>query len=135
MQVKTIVTNGQAGVGGGALKAAKRLDMETCGIVDKNKKPYLDDIKQKISLNVRQSDATLVLFYDYDTSKETNYALKCAEKHKKKNFIATTSDVEPVKRWLSGNPQIEILNVTGAKGSEDPGIQEKAEDFIFNLFS
>jgi len=86
-------------------------------------------------LNVRDSDATLILIRGSDVtrSKGTQYTVAKANELGRRYLILDLQDPDRQRkamRWLDGHGAIRVLNVVGPRESEAPGIYEEAKIFL-----
>jgi len=79
--------------------------------------------QQRTQLNVRDSQATLIIKDDARRSRGTALTIRCAEKLHRPLMIVdiTKYDCDEIKKWLAG-VQPQILNVAGPRGSESPAV-------------
>lgn len=91
----------------------------------------------RTELNVRDSDATLVL-YAGDIKNGTELTIKMAEKMNKPLFLINMEIVdlgleEKFNNWLA-EYGVEILNIAGPRESSNPGIYMRTRKFLEHLF-
>ena len=92
------------------------------------------DTRQRTELNVRDSDATLVLTRSDATSPGSAFAVAVAKTHMKPHLIVdidVPSTAERIRAWLGEHPDIRILSIGGPRESESPGIY----DAVFRLLN
>jgi hypothetical protein len=157
--MRKIVSGGQTGVDQAALRAAVACGLAIGGwcppgrVSEDGKIPDFYPLKetpeersqdaldiprsQRTEWNVRDSDATLVLwpgtFHKPDPG--TRYTVDCVLRYKKHLLIcdpAEQRDVDRAVEWIIRN-NIETLNVSGPSESTSPGVGALAERFIRKL--
>ena len=136
-----IISGGQTGVDRAALDVAIDRDIPCggwCpqgrtaedGIIDKHyplRETPSQDYTQRTRWNVRDTDATLILYQqplEGGTLLTNEYALKMG----KPCFIADLAKDDVftlIVKWIGGE-QIHVLNVAGPRESQRPGIYKKA---------
>ncbi len=86
------------------------------------------DTKQRTVWNVRDSDATLII--DYNFSPGTDLTIVAANKFKKPHFVYHDNKIE-LKNWIKSiySPAIE-LNIGGPRESEMEGIYELTKEVL-----
>ena len=87
------------------------------------------DTRQRTELNVRDSDATLVLTRSDATSPGSAFAVAVAKTHMKPYLIIdidAPDAVERIRAWLGEHPGIRTLSIGGPRESEAPGIYRAA---------
>jgi len=87
--------------------------------------PSLDP-RQRTRWNVRDSDATLVLVRTRAASSGTALTIEIAEQSGRPHLVADVRDAAAVKAWIGSLPEGVVLNVSGPRESEVPGIQGQA---------
>ena len=148
--VKRIISGGQTGVDRAGLDVAMRLGMGTGGCCPANRlaeggaipdrydtltETRSSSFKQRAGLNVRDSDATLML---NSGSLEGGTELTVAyARGQKKPYLMIQLDATPsitdVADWLQEvNP--DVLNIAGPRESCRPGIYSLAYSFLLGLF-
>ena len=154
-----IVSGGQTGVDRAALDAAINLALPCGGWCPAGRRAedgpidrkyplmetHLSDYAERTVLNVRDSEATLILDFMQGRpetgviSKGTELAVRTAialDKPLHRVRISASSSNSPVteevSRWMDAN-YIEILNVAGPRESEAPGIYATAFTLITDL--
>ncbi len=149
-KIKVIRSGAQTGVDRGALDAARSLGVSLTGWCPKGglaedcphppgvlqSYPELvetptDDYYERTNWNVRDSDATLVLFPgDLESSIGTEYTIKIAQEYQKPCLVLEELDVEAALAWLGTLEDNLDLNVAGPRLSNYPGIDTMAFDLI-----
>ncbi len=95
------------------------------------------DPAQRTDWNVRDSDATLVLVRGEPTG-GTAYSLDCAQARKRPVRLihlpheASDAELETLARWI-GDRAIRVLNVSGPRESQAPGIQAEGRELVRRL--
>jgi hypothetical protein len=94
---------------------------------------------QRTEWNVRDSDATLVLWPGTFDKRDlgTRYAIDCALRYKKYLLICDPTEQHQVDKaidWIIRN-NIETLNVSGPSERASPGVGALAERFIRELLA
>lgn len=157
MDVEKIVSGGQTGVDRAALDAALALGISRGGWCPKGRRAEDGPIParyplceteaksyaERTRLNVRDSDATLVLFHGL-TSGEiaggTGYTIEVAKKLGRPALVIDLAAGSPeagiaaARAWLATNG-VRILNVAGPRESEAPGVGAAAASFLDALLS
>ena len=152
MKLRKVISGGQSGADIAGLEAAKKFGFETGGMMpfgfktlDGPKPEYHDmyglvphassSYTPRTRANVRESDGTIRLAFDFDSKGEI--CTKKAIDHYKKTFIDINffaeQSIKPAVQWLCEN-DIEILNVAGNSEATWAGIHEKAFVFLEDLF-
>jgi hypothetical protein len=137
-----IVSGGQTGVDRAALDAARRAGLPIGGWCPaggtaedasdvRGRHPELvetesADPAERTRLNVRDSDATLVLVRKDAASPGTTLTVEVAEQLGRPHLVADVHDVSAVSAWLARLPDELVLNVAGPREGEAPGIQAEA---------
>ena len=145
---KRIVSGGQTGVDRGGLEAAIALGIEHGGwcpagrLSEDGTIPSRYDLKEMDSAeypprteqNVIDSDATLIL-YERKLKGGTLLTRRLAKKWSKPLLCLRIdqSDPESVKSWLREHGP-ETLNIAGPRESSSPGIQERSQRFLLQVF-
>lgn len=158
--LRKIISGGQTGVDIAALKVAIDLRLEHGGwcppgrVCDEGIIPDTYQLKEtpverspdaneiprslRTAWNVRDSDASLVLFKDKLTNDPgSQWTMNLAKKLQKPLLICdlTTPHIDQVIiEWLSNNP-IHVLNVAGPMERESPGIGDLTYSLIKQIFS
>ncbi len=159
--MRKIVSGGQSGVDQAALGAAMASGLATGGwcppgrVSEDGTIPDIFQLKetpeersqdapdiprsQRTEWNVRDSDATLVLwpgtFNKHDLG--TRYAIDCALRYKKYLLICDPTEQHQVDKaidWITRH-SIETLNVSGPSERTSPGVGALAERFIRELLA
>jgi len=150
MSTLKIYSGGQSGVDRAALDAAISLNIKHGGWCPNGRKAedgtidslYLltetdsSDYLVRTQLNVRDSDATLIL-YTGILEGGTEYTYKYAKKIKKPILlfnINTRPDLKNVLDWMF-EYKISVLNIAGPRESKNPGIYIKAKKLISELIN
>jgi hypothetical protein len=151
--LKKIISGGQVGADQVALDAAIKCNFPHGGWIQKGRKTKsgilpdkyeLEEMsvagyKERIEQNVKDSDGTVIISHGNLTG-GADYSMKMTERHKRPTlhidleetsaFIAASQ----INTWVIDN-NIEVLNVTGSRASEDPDIYRNTmyilEDSIF----
>jgi hypothetical protein len=151
--LKKIISGGQVGADQAALDAAIKCNFPHGGWIQKGRKTKsgilpdkyeLEEMsvagyKERIEQNVKDSDGTVIISHGNLTG-GADYSMKMTERHKRPTlhidleetsaFIAASQ----INTWVIDN-NIEVLNVTGSRASEDPDIYRNTmyilEDSIF----
>lgn len=141
-----IVSGGQTGVDRGALDAAQAAGVPTGGWCPRERRaedgmipakyPLREtksvEYSERTRLNVRDSDATLILLLEQPPVGGTALTIEAARKAGKPHRIVDLRDIHALPAtaaWIREN-DINVLNVAGPRESEMPGIYEKARAFI-----
>lgn len=138
--LKKIISGGQVGADQAALDAAIKCNFPHGGWIQKGRKTKsgilpdkyeLEEMsvagyKERIEQNVKDSDGTVIISHGNLTG-GADYSMKMTERHKRPTlhidleetsaFIAASQ----INTWVIDN-NIEVLNVTGSRASEDPDI-------------
>ena len=146
MRPNAIVSGGQTGVDRAALDAVIDLGIPTGGFIPAAKmaddgripdsyqglaETDSSDPSVRTELNVRNSDATLVLVRGALTG-GTLLSVRIANRIEKPLLIVNIDErgaVDKVEAWLSEN-SAGVLNISGPRESEDAGIYAAAKSFI-----
>jgi hypothetical protein len=138
--LKKIISGGQIGADQGALDAAIKYSFPYGGWIQKGRKiqsGILPDkyklkemtvagFKEKIEQNVIDSDGTVIISHG-DFSGGADYSQKMAEKHNRPCLHIDLEKTPPfiaspeINTWIIDH-NIEVLNVTGSKASEDSNV-------------
>ncbi|MDR2035681.1 MAG: putative molybdenum carrier protein [Coriobacteriales bacterium] len=152
-KIKTIRSGAQTGVDRGALDAAKSLGVPICGWCPKGglaedfpeppglleQYPELvetptSDYYERTAWNVRDSDATLVLFpHDLKRSVGTEYTIDIASEYKKPCLVLEHVDVVAALAWLDTLGDELDLNVAGPRLRNYDGIDTMAFELIAGI--
>lgn len=149
MALEKIISGGQSGVDRAALDAALAGSFPCGGWVPKGRQAEdgaipdrypvdecgLGGSEERTRLNVRDSDATLILTRGQGPaglSNGTGLTVEWAETLSKPYLVVDLdqpTDPDGVAQWLHG-AAILVLNVAGPRESTSPGIYQPARDFI-----
>jgi hypothetical protein len=139
-----LVSGGQTGVDRGALDAALAHGVPCGGWCPKGRRAEDGVIpphypltecdsrayKTRTKMNVRDSDATLILTDNRPPSGGTLATIRFAEALGKPHMVAPLdADPREIMRWLA-EARCRILNVAGPRESRAPGIQTRARRFV-----
>ncbi len=155
MMLRLIISGGQTGVDQAAWRAAQRLGLRTAGwmptgfMTEQGPRPEFAELfnarssssadpDDRTRANIDEADATIILADDqpgpgtaltisYCDSRESAYL--CVES---KLFDDPVS-IESTARWIK-EQQVAALNVAGDRESTKPGIGERAEIFLSEVF-
>ena len=142
---RKIVSGGQTGVDRAALDVALQLGIPCGGWCPKGRRAedgvidprYLlqetesPEYSVRTEMNVKDSDATLILNQGLLTE-GTALTLELATTYKKPYLVMDLSgsnDPAHCRGWMQ-DLKIEVLNVAGPRESKEPGIYEKAMEFL-----
>src|SRR6476620_5473066 len=145
-----IISGGQTGVDRAALDAALELGIECGGFCPKGRKSEdgiipakypltetkTDQYPERTELNVKNSDATLVLV-DREADRGTALTVSLCKHHHKPCIIIDLSNEnreQNLLQWIKEN-RINVLNVAGNRESFSPGIWKKAHEFLASRLS
>ncbi|HEY6976546.1 MAG TPA: putative molybdenum carrier protein [Chitinophagaceae bacterium] len=140
-----IISGGQTGVDRAALDAALELGIECGGFCPKGRKSEdgiipekypltetaTDRYPERTELNVKTSDATLVLI-NKESDRGTALTISLCEHHHKPCIIIDLSNEnreQDLLQWIKENG-IDVLNVAGNRESFSPGIRKRAYEFL-----
>ncbi len=146
--IRKVVSGGQTGVDRAALDVALSLGVACGGWVPRGRRaedgrlpgryPMRETATaaypQRTRLNVRDSDATLVLTRG-EPAGGTAFTLACAERLERPSMLVdlTRPDLEQaaaiVRDWLL-DKEVQVLNVAGPRESTAPGIAAEAAAFL-----
>lgn len=157
LPLEKIVSGAQTGVERAALDAAHARNLATGGWVPKGRVAEDGEIPcwfrelremdssnelERTELNVRDSDATLVLSFDWKSMNAgvTKQAMALAKKYGKPLWTIVIDKSDPhgginrnhlmlARRFIRKN-NVRVLNVTGPRESGQPGVQEAAKKFL-----
>ncbi len=148
--ILTVVSGGQTGVDRAALDVALKLGIPCGGWCPKGRiaedgvlpthYPLVETLSseytQRTEWNVRDSDATLILYRGY-LSGGTAFTVEQAPHYQKPllqvNLVKLTNP-SAVRGWIQGN-QGHVLNVAGPRESSTPGIYLEAARFLKKVLS
>jgi len=142
---RKIVSGGQTGVDRAALDVALQLGIPCGGWCPKGRRAEdgVIDLRYPLQetespeyavrteMNVRDSDATLILNQGLLTE-GTALTLELATTYKKPHLVMDLSgsnDPALAREWMQ-DLKIEVLNVAGPRESKEPGIYDKAIEFL-----
>lgn len=144
-KINKIISGGQSGVDRAALDFALRHNIPRggwCpkgrvaedGIIPENY-PLTEtpstDYSQRTEWNVRDSDATLII-YDSEMDEGTLLTRELATKYKKPNLLVDlnkNNSSDCIQQWINDN-SIEALNIAGPRESNSPGIYAGTFEFL-----
>lgn len=146
--LKKIISGGQIGADQGALDAAIKYSFPHGGWIQKGRKTQLGTLpdkyelkemtvagfKEKIEQNVIDSDGTVIISHG-ELSGGADYSRKMAKKHKRPclhidlNVIPPSLAPPEINTWIIDN-DIEVLNVTGSRSSEDSDVHRDTHYII-----
>jgi hypothetical protein len=138
--LKKIISGGQVGADQAALDAAIKYNFPYGGWIQKGRKTQsgilpdkyelkemsIAGVKERIEQNVTASDGTVMISHG-DLSGGADYSKKMAEKHDRPCLIIDLNETpaflasSKINTWIIEN-NIEVLNVTGSRASEDSDI-------------
>ncbi len=88
----------------------------------------------RTELNVRDSDATLVLLPRGEWhSPGTDLTVACCRRSGRPHLVVPVEDRELMFRWLRDLPEGTVLNVAGPRESQSPGIYRAAAALVREL--
>lgn len=140
-----IISGGQIGVDRAALDVALQLQMPCGGFCPKGRKSEdgvipekypltetaTDEYSERTALNVKSSDATLVII-NRKADRGTSLTISLCQKYHKDHLVIDLSEEKwsiDVLKWIGQN-KINILNIAGNRESYSPGISKTAFDFL-----
>lgn len=160
--IEKIISGGQTGVDRAALDAAIKLGIPHGGWcprgrlaedgcisrqyhlqcpIDENENAEKDIYAERTKLNVRDSDATLILMsvvpLPVSITSGTNLTLQEVKAKSKPYFVVDLSgesNPDLVVRWINGYG-IKVLNVAGPRESQSPGIYDLSLKFLEQFLS
>jgi hypothetical protein len=93
------------------------------------------DYNQRTTLNVRDADATIVIYpSDGKISPGTQLTISTAKKLKKPYFLLGDKSVSGALKWLNKNFQGDIeVNFAGPRASEVPGVYDIAKSIVTRI--
>ena len=138
--LKKIISGGQVGAEQGALDAAIKYNFHHGGWIQKGRKTQsgilpdkykLEEMsvagyKDRIEQNVIGSDGTVIISHG-DLSGGADYSMKMTKRHKRLTIHIDLKEIpafiaaSKINTWIIEN-NIEILNITGSRASEDSDI-------------
>ena len=152
-KIKVIRSGAQTGVDRGALEAARSLGVPICGWCPKGGLaedfpdppglllPYPELVEtptknyyERTAWNVRDSDATLVLFPDeLEESVGTEYTIDITSEYQKPCLVLGKVDSETAIAWLNTLGDDLDLNIAGPRQSNYPGVDDMAYTLITEI--
>jgi len=146
LKLKKILSGGQTGADVDGLKAAKKLGLETGGMMPKGfrtldgpRKDYADlygieehtswSYPPRTAANAKNSDATIRFAANFDSAGE-KCTLRFINQYKRPYLdidVTSPLPLQYVRDWLEKN-NISTLNIAGNSEKSSPGIEE----FVFN---
>jgi len=144
--VERIVSGGQTGADRAALDVALELGLACGGWVPRGRRaedgpidrryPVREteetDVAARTRLNVRDSDATLILTAWELRGGTALTARVAAELGRPLRIADPATGPGPVRDWLV-REEVRVLNVAGPRESEEPGLQARAAGFLRRL--
>jgi hypothetical protein len=141
-----VVSGGQTGVDRAALDVARELGLPHGGWCPRGRRsedgviPDVYDLRetpesryeQRTEWNVRDADATLLLFRD-GVGGGTAFTLQCVRSLGRSHALVDLArDPDPLalSEWIQG---FRVLNVAGPRESRHPGIYEEARQYLLDL--
>ena len=156
-KIARIRSGGQTGADRAALDAAKAAGLQICGwcpkggwAEDMSEPPGLlkeypelvetesANVGQRTELNVRDSDATLIIVAgQQDISSGTALTIEIAKQYKRPYFVADAGKMtaKEIAEWLSTLGDGLTLNIAGPRESKSTGIYNKSYKLLNELFS
>ena len=150
--VKKIVSGGQTGVDRAALDTAISLNIVHGGWCPKNRKAEdgtihpkynlketeTEDYSERTKLNIRDSDATIILLMTDLSEIRDGTILTAEEAHATGKSlllvdIRKASAIEETASWIN-TQQISVLNIAGPRESQSPQIYNASESFLNKLY-
>ncbi|MCL1846895.1 MAG: Maf family nucleotide pyrophosphatase [Coriobacteriia bacterium] len=152
-KIRTIRSGGQTGADRGALEAARQLGVPLTGwcplgglaedypnppglllpfpeLVETTTKNYY----QRTALNVRDSDATLILLLKTVTkSPGTTFTIEAAQRYKRPCLVLDQVDVPKAITWLDSLGNDLDLNVAGSRERFCPGVRDMTHTLVSGL--
>jgi hypothetical protein len=146
--IRKIISGGQIGADQAALDVAIKLGISNGGWIQKDRKTQsgilpvkyqLKELptagyKQRIEKNVIDSDGTVIISHG-DPTGGAEYSRKMADKHHRQCLQMDLKEnstfiiASKINTWVSEN-NIEVLNVTGSRVSEDSTIYKDTMDIV-----
>ena len=141
-----VVSGGQTGVDRAALDVARELRLPHGGWCPRGRRsedgviPHVYELtetpesryEQRTEWNVRDADATLLLFRD-ELSGGTAFTLQCVRSLGRSHAavdLGRAPDPLALAEWIAG---FHVLNVAGPRESRQPGIYEEARRYLLDL--
>ena len=154
VMLEKIISGGQTGVDRAALDAAIKLEIPHGGWCPKGRiaeDGTLDeryqlietesaDYSERTKLNIRDSDATLIIVPSIPVKVSDGTILTINEvKEKNKLFMVIdlsgkNLDIEKVVSWFK-DENIKILNIAGPRESQSHGIYNQTSDILFKILN
>lgn len=152
-KIRKIISGGQSGADRAAFDSALEKGIAIGGFVPKDRlaedgrisekytnlqETRSEDPAERTGLNVKNSDATLILS-NGDLKGGSKLSAECAEKYRKPfmhvdfSILKLSEAVKETRKWLD-SIECETLNVAGARASEDAEIYAKTREFLTGLF-
>ena len=147
--IEKLISGGQSGVDRAGLDVALAIGIDCGGWCPKHRRaedgriphryPLVEadspNYAARTALNVRDSDGTLILAPGELTG-GTALTRDLALRYGRPVFVVDLDqdpDFEAVEGWLANN-RIRTLNVAGPRESQQPGIHDRAAEFLKSLF-
>jgi hypothetical protein len=151
--LKKIISGGQIGADQAALDAAIKYNFPHGGWIQKGRKTQMgilpdkynlkemsvSGFKERIEQNVTGSDGTVIIFHG-NLSGGADYSQKMTERHKQPCLIIDLNETpaimasSEINTWIIEN-DIEVMNVTGSRSSEDSDIYRDTVYIIQDVIS
>jgi hypothetical protein len=148
-RISRIVSGGQSGVDRAALEVARSLGIPLAGwcpaggaaedvpdvrvLFPELRETESSDPAERTRLNVRDTDATLVLTRPGAHSPGTALTIRCAVRLGRPHLVADVDDPSAVRAWLERLGRA-ALNVAGPRESQAPGIHDQAQTLLEAVF-
>lgn len=143
-----VISGAQTGVDRAALDAAMSLGIDVGGWCPKGRKsergkiparyPVVEtpsaDYPQRTEWNVRDSDATLILYHNQMTPGTAQTRKLCMNHNKPTMLIDLAHTKEPSRTVVEWVAKQAVINIAGPRESKRPGIQAQATTFLTTLF-
>ncbi len=140
-----IISGGQTGVDRAALDFALRREIRCggwCpagrlaedGVIDEKyplKETFSSEVDERTTLNVTDSEATLILLFDYPPDSGTDFTIKQCRAQSRPYYVLQGKDTRELKAWLSEHKPT-ALNIAGPRESNAPGIYSRTIKFLEN---
>ena len=155
-KIARIRSGGQTGVDRAALDAAREMGITICGWCPKGgwaedlpeppgllaEYPELVETKsanvmQRTELNVRDSDATLIIVAgQQDISSGTALTIELAKQFRRPYFVADAGRMtaKEIAKWLSTLGDDLTLNIAGPRESKSPGVYDKSYKLLIEFY-